>query len=63
MAIEEKTYSDENEIVCYHWDHSKKRHIKGVNYLICLFEKDGIRVPIATEIIGKNEYFIDQKTG
>ena len=27
-SIAEKPYSDENEIVCYHWDHSKKHYIK-----------------------------------
>ncbi len=36
---------------------------QGINFLNCLFDKDGIRVPIATEIIEKDECFIDQKTG
>ena len=36
-SIAEKPYSDENEIVCYHWDHSKKHYIKGINFLNCLF--------------------------
>ena len=62
-SIAVKPYSDENEIVCYHWDHSKKRHIKGINFLNCLFEKDGISLPVAAEIIEKDECFIDPKTG
>jgi len=62
-SIAQKPYSDENEIVCYHWDHAKQRHVKGINFLNCLFQKDGISLPISAEIIEKNEYFIDQKTG
>jgi len=67
--IEEKPYTDENEIVCYHWCHSKKNHIKGMNILhfnysgIC--NDDGIpfRLPVAWEIIKKTEQYVDKKTG
>lgn len=62
-SIAQKPYSNENEIVCYHWDHANKSHVKGINFLNCLFEKDGVSLPIATEIIEKDERFIDQKTG
>ena len=30
-SIEEKPYTDENDIVCWHYDHSKDRSIKGIN--------------------------------
>jgi hypothetical protein len=36
-SIAEKPYSDENEIICYHWDHAKNSHVKGINFLNCLF--------------------------
>jgi hypothetical protein len=29
-TIVEKTYIDENEIICWHWDHSKGRSLKGM---------------------------------
>ena len=32
-SIEEKPYTDENEIVCWHYDHSKDRLVKGVNFM------------------------------
>ncbi|MDN3031037.1 MAG: hypothetical protein QMO91_06990, partial [Candidatus Tisiphia sp.] len=32
-SIEEKPYSDENEIMCWHYSHAKGRHVKGVNIL------------------------------
>ncbi|MDN3508423.1 MAG: hypothetical protein P0S93_00055 [Candidatus Neptunochlamydia sp.] len=30
-TIEEKTYTDENEIICWHFSHAKGRCIKGIN--------------------------------
>lgn len=31
-SIGEKPYTDENDIICWHSDHSKQRHIKGLNF-------------------------------
>src|SRR6266516_8226537 len=30
-TIEEKPYTDENEIVCWHHSHNKNSHVKGIN--------------------------------
>ncbi len=30
-TIEEKPYTDENDIVCYHFDHTKGKSVKGIN--------------------------------
>jgi hypothetical protein len=30
-TIEEKSYTDENEIICWHYSHAKGRCVKGVN--------------------------------
>ena len=35
-TLEEKMYTDENEIMCWHYSHAKGRCIKGVNLLSCL---------------------------
>ena len=35
-SIEEKPYTDENEIVAWHYSHAKGRHVKGINILSCL---------------------------
>ena len=35
-AIEEKPYTDENDIVCWPYDHSKERMRKGINFLTAL---------------------------
>ena len=30
-SIEEKPYTDENDIICWHYDHSKQQNVKGIN--------------------------------
>jgi hypothetical protein len=36
-SIEEKPHTDENEIICWHWDHSKDRSVKGINFITSLY--------------------------
>jgi len=61
-TIEEKTYTDENEIICWHYSHSKGRHIKGVNLLSCLVRYGDTALPIAYESIRKDLLFCDVVT-
>jgi hypothetical protein len=35
-TIEEKPYTDESELICWHYDHSKGRNVKGINLLSTL---------------------------
>ena len=35
-SIAEKPYTDENDIICWHYDHAKDRTIKGINFLTVL---------------------------
>ncbi len=30
-STEEKPYTDENDIICWHYDHSKQQNVKGIN--------------------------------
>ncbi|MFC1878779.1 transposase [Chloroflexota bacterium] len=62
-SIEEKPYTDENEIICWHWDHSKDRSVKGINFITTLYYAREVALPIAFEIISKTEKYIDKKTG
>jgi len=41
-SIEEKPHTDENAIVCWHFDHSKDRNIKGINFLSALYCTDAV---------------------
>lgn len=70
-TIEEKPYSTENEIICWHHDHSKKgtdKNVKGINILTFLYqspfyELDFVSAPVAFEIIRKTEEWHEKKTG
>lgn len=61
-SIEEKPYTDENEIVCWHFDHSKNRSLKGINFVSALYESNGASLPVGFEVISKTETYIDKKT-
>ena len=58
-TIEEKPYTDENEIVSWHFSHAKGRCVKGVNILSCLARYNEIALPIAFEPIHKDIAFCD----
>jgi len=61
-TIQEKPYTDENEIMCWHYDHSKGRAVQGFNLLNCLYHVDEITIPVAFELIHKPVMFSDLKT-
>jgi hypothetical protein len=60
--IEEKPYTDENEIVAWHFSHAKGRCVKGINILSCLVRYRDKALPIAYETIHKDLHFSDVKT-
>jgi hypothetical protein len=62
-SIEEKRYTDESELNCWHFDHSLGRSVKGVNFLTALLEVGGMRLPVGVEFIKKDLWVTDPKTG
>jgi len=66
-TIEQKPHSTENEVICWHWDHSKKPkagHVKGINILNFLYQSPlGIEIPVTFEIVRKSEEYVDIKSG
>jgi hypothetical protein len=66
-TIVEKPYMDENEIICWHFDHKENKTVKGINLLSAFYhsEKDGqtIRLPTGYRIIAKTEEYTDEKSG
>ena len=62
-SIEEKPYSDENEIVCWHWDHAQERYVKGINFMTTLYHSRGLSLPVGYQLIAKTESYIDKKEG
>jgi hypothetical protein len=66
-TIIEKPYMDENEIICWHYDHTEGKAVKGINLLSAFYnsEKNGftLRLPIGYRIIAKTEEYTDEKSG
>src|SRR6266481_212874 len=62
-SISEKPYTDENDIVCWHYDHSQQRTVKGINFVTCLYHNAGVSLPIGFELIAKTEHYTDPKDG
>ena len=54
-SIEEKPYTDENDIVCWHDDHSTDRMRKGINFLTALSSRQGVRVPVGFPWVATTE--------
>src|SRR5215510_15747539 len=61
-SIEEKPYTDENDIVCWHYDHSKDALVKGINFLTALYSSQGLSVPVGFHLVAKTETYLDPKT-
>lgn len=62
-SIAEKPYTDENDIICWHYDHSKDRMVKGINFMSTLYHSGGLSLPVGFELIAKTEHYIDPKDG
>jgi hypothetical protein len=61
-TIQEKAWTDENEIMCWHYDHCKGRSVKGINLLNALYHAGGVSIPVAFEVVRKPYQFSDVKT-
>jgi hypothetical protein len=67
-TIEEKPYTDESELVCYHYDHSQGRSVKGINLLNFIYhvttpQGEEVSLPVSFEIVTKPEVYQEPKTG
>src|SRR3954468_5056115 len=60
-TIEEKPYTDESELVCWHYDHSEGRNVKGINLLSTLYQVGDLSVPVAFELVNKSEWVFNKK--
>lgn len=60
-SIVEKPYTDENEIICWHYDHAKGKTVKGLNFITTLYVVDDISLPVSYRLIAKTETYVDKK--
>jgi hypothetical protein len=67
-CIIDKQYTDENPLICWHWDHAKGRNIKGINLLSAFYvtqkdeKSEPVRLPIMFELILKTVLYCLIKT-
>jgi len=61
-SIEEKPSTDENELVSWHYDHSKDRTVKGINFLTALYHAAEVSLPVAFDLVTKTVEYLDPKT-
>lgn len=62
-TVEEKLYTDENDIIAWHFDHTFGRNIKGVNIVNCTYVSSTATIPLAFEIVKKTTRKVDPKSG
>jgi hypothetical protein len=62
-SIAEKPSTDENDIICWHYDHTQGRSVKGINFLTALYHVQGISLPVGVTLIAKTEHYVDKKDG
>jgi hypothetical protein len=53
-TIEEKPYTDENEIITWHFDHTFGRNVKGVNIVNLIYANDQATIPLGMAIVKKD---------
>lgn len=62
-SILEKPHTDENDLISWHWDHSKGKSVKGVNMLNAFYHTQDptmsqpLRIPVGFELILKTVAF------
>jgi hypothetical protein len=50
-----KPHSKLSEVVCYHYDHSEGRTVKGVNLLTAMVKYDDVALPVGFEAVKKDQ--------
>lgn len=64
-SIAEKPYTDENDIIAWHYDHAQDRSVKGINFVSALYHAPGpdVSLPVGFRIVAKTEQYVDPKDG
>ena len=60
-SISEKPHTDENDIICWHYDHTKGHSIKGINFITTLYHVNDVSLPVNYHLVEKTEIYTDKK--
>jgi hypothetical protein len=61
-TIQEKLWTDESELMCWHFDHCSGRTVRGINLLNALYHCNGTSIPVAFELVKKPIQYCDIET-
>jgi len=61
-SIAEKPHTDENDIIAWHYDHTKECGVKGINFITALYHVSDISLPVNHQLVEKTEFSTDKKT-
>lgn len=67
-TVAEKPYSDENDLVCWHYDHTTGKTVKGIGLMTALYHNpnigdSGMSLPAEFQLIDKTEPYVNPKDG
>lgn len=62
-TVEAKAYMNQNPLIRFHYDHCQQKAIKGINQLTALYTGEVHSLPVAYELIEKDQASTDKKTG
>lgn len=62
-SVSEKPYTDENELICWHWNYAENRAVKGINFLTAFYQVGQVGLPVAFDLVTKTETYLDPRTG
>ncbi len=60
-SIVEKPYTDENELICWHYDHAQGQTVKGINLITALYTVGEVSLPVTYRLVTKTESYIDKQ--
>lgn len=62
-TIQEKAWTDESELMCWHFDHCSRRNVKGINLLLnAVYHGQRASIPVAFELVKKPIQYCDRRT-
>ncbi len=61
-TIQEKAWTDESELMCWHFDHCSGRSVRGINLLNAIYHSHGASIPVAFELVKKPIQYCDIAT-
>jgi hypothetical protein len=61
-TIQERVWTDESELMCWHYDHVSGRNVRGINLPNALYHVDEKSIAVAFELVKKPYQYSDMKT-